>query len=367
MNVTATEPVTPPTAELEGAVKQAKLRYVSDHEPGLGRKRAGKGFSYIGLDGRRITDKATRNCLASLVIPPAWTEVWICPDEHGHIQATGRDERGRKQYLYHEAWQRVRETAKFDRMLGFGKLLPKIRERVNQDLSLRGLPKTKVLAAVVQLLETTLIRVGNSTYAKENGSYGLTTIRKKHVDVSGNTVEFEFTGKSGQAWDIELRDKKIARIIKQCAELPGYELFKYYDEAGKLQDLDSGDVNAYLKEITGEDISAKDFRTWAGTVLATFTLTGLQNFETKTQATKNVTAAIKEVAKKLGNTPAVCRKSYVHPGVIDCYLDGSLMKLAEVRSAVKSSLPEGLRIEEVAVLQFLEAREELAKGSAGDE
>ena len=363
MSVTATEPVTPPTAELEGAVKQAQLRHVSDHEPGLGRKRAGKGFSYTGLDGKRITDKAVRKRLESLVIPPAWTDVWICPDEYGHIQATGRDERGRKQYLYHEEWHRVRDTAKFDRMLGFGKLLPGIRERVKQDLALRGLPKNKVLAAVVQLLETTLIRVGNATYAKENGSYGLTTIRKKHAHVSGATVEFEFTGKSGKAWDIELRDKKIAQIVRKCAELPGYELFKYYDEAGELQDLDSGDVNAYLKEITGEDVSAKDFRTWAGTVLATFTLTGLEH-ETKTQATKNVTAAIKEVAKKLGNTPAVCRKSYVHPGVIDCYLDGSLTKLAEVRQAVSSSLPEGLRVEEVAVLQFLEAREALQKDSA---
>ena len=364
MSVTATEPVTPPTAELAGAVKQAKLRYVSDHEPGLGRKRAGKGFSYLGLDGKRIKDKALRKRLDALVIPPAWTDVWICSDAHGHIQATGRDERGRKQYLYHPEWHRVRDTAKFDRMLGFGKLLPRIRRRVQKDLALPGLPKDKVLAAVVKLLETTLIRVGNTSYAKENGSYGLTTIRKKHAHVSGQTVTFDFVGKSGKAWDIELKDKKIAKIVQKCEELPGYELFKYYDEDGELQDLESGDVNAYLKDVTGEDISAKDFRTWAGTVLATFTLTGLEPSQTKTQATKNVTAAIKEVAKKLGNTPAVCRRSYVHPDVIDCYLEGSLTGLAEVQEAVASSLPEGLRVEEVAVLQFLEARQELQSSAA---
>lgn len=364
VSVTATEPVTPPTAELAGAVEQAKLRYVSDLEPGLGRKRVGKGFSYLGLDGKRITDKETRKRLESLVIPPAWQDVWICPDEHGHIQATGRDERGRKQYLYHPEWHRVRDTAKFDRMLGFGKLLPRIRRRVQKDLSLPGLPKDKVLAAVVKLLETTLIRVGNTTYAKENGSYGLTTIRKKHAHVSGQTVTFDFTGKSGKEWDIELKDKKIAKIVQKCEELPGYELFKYFDEAGELQDLESGDVNTYLKDVTGEDISAKDFRTWAGTVLATFTLTGLEPSQTKTQATKNVTAAIKEVSQKLGNTPAVCRRSYVHPDVIDCYLDGSLMGLAEVREAVSSSLAKGLRIEEMAVLRFLEARQELQNANA---
>lgn len=363
MSVSATEAVTPPTAELEAVVTQAKLRYVSDEEPGLGRRRAGKGFSYLGPDGKRLTDKKLKKRLDALVIPPAWQDVWISPDENGHILATGRDERGRKQYVYHPEWHRVRDNAKFERMLSFGKLLPRIRERVQKDLARPGLPKEKVLAAIVRLLETTLIRIGNETYAKENGSYGLTTMRKKHASVHGATVEFEFVGKSGKEWDIELTDKKIAKIVKQCEELPGYQLFKYFDENGELQSVESADVNAYLKEITGEDVSAKDFRTWAGTVLATFTLTGLERFETKKQATKNVTAAIKEVSQKLGNTPAVCRSSYVHPDVISCYLDGTLAELSVVREAVEAStLPKGLRVEEVAVLSFLEARQTLQAG-----
>ncbi len=245
-------------------------------------------------------------------------------------------------------------------MLDFGKQLPRIRRRVARDLKLPGLPKDKVLAVVVKLLETTLIRVVNATYAKENGSYGLTTIRKKHVEVSGSVVVFEFAGKSGKEWEVALRDPQIARIVKRCEELPGYELFKYIDEDGVRHDLGSGDVNDYLKRISGEDISAKDFRTWAGTVQATFTLTGLEGFETEAQATKNVVATVKEVAKKLGNTPAVCRKSYVHPDVITCYLDGSLAGLATVGEAVEASaLPRGLHLEEVAVLKFLEARHQL--------
>lgn len=365
MSVTATEAVTPPTAELAAVVTQANLRYVSDEGPGLGRKRAGKGFSYVGPDGKRVGDKALKKRLGALVIPPAWTDVWISPDENGHILATGRDERGRKQYIYHPEWHRVRDHNKFGRMLSFGKLLPRIRRRVQRDLALPGLPKEKVLAAVVRLLETTLIRVGNATYAKENGSYGLTTMRKKHASVHGATVEFEFVGKSGKEWEIELTDKKIAKIVRQCEELPGYELFKYFDEHGELQDLGSADVNRYLKEITGEDVSAKDFRTWAGTVMATFTLTGLERFETKKQGAKNVTAAIKEVSKRLGNTPAVCRRSYVHPDVISCYLDGTLADLSVVREAVETSaLPQGLRVEEVAVLSFLEARQALQPGES---
>ena len=357
----AAEPVTPPTAALAEVAQQAKLRYVSDTDPGLSRKRRGKGFSYYGTDGTLIKDKEIRKRLGALVIPPAWTEVWICPYENGHIQATGRDERGRKQYRYHPQWHEVRDSAKFEHMVAFGKKLPRIRRRVARDLKLPGLPKDKVLAAVVKLLETTLIRVGNATYAKENGSYGLTTMRKKHVDVSGAEVAFEFVGKSGKTWEVELRDPQIARIVRKCEELPGYELFKYFDEDGARHDLESGDVNDYLKRISGEDITAKDFRTWAGTVEATFTLTGLERFETETQATKNVAATIKEVAKKLGNTPAVCRKSYVHPDVITCYLDGSLSELVTVGEAVEASaLPRGLHVEEIAVLKFLEARHQLS-------
>lgn len=353
----ATEVVTPPVAALAEAASQAKLSYVSDDTPGLSRRRSGKGFSYYGLDGRRITDKRERRRLNALAIPPAWREVWICPQKNGHIQATGRDERGRKQYLYHPDWHRVRDEAKFEHMLTFGRLLPRIRERVEADLKLRGLPKDKVLAAVVRLLETTLIRIGNDTYAEENGSYGLTTMRKKHVEVSGTAVAFEFVGKSGKEWDIELRDPQVARIVRKCEAIPGYRLFRYYDEDGELGSVESGDVNDYLKRISGEEITAKDFRTWAGTVLATFTLTGMDRFTTKTQATKNVSAVLREVAKKLGNTPAVCRKSYVHPDVISCYLEGTLEGLVGVGRAVDTSArPEGLRVEEVAVLTFLEAR-----------
>jgi DNA topoisomerase I len=356
----ANEAVTPPVAALAEAASQAKLRYVSDDLPGLSRRRSGKGFSYYGVDGARITDRRERERLKALAIPPAWREVWICPYKNGHIQATGRDERGRKQYRYHPDWHRVRDEAKFEHMLTFGRLLPQIRRRVEKDLRLRGLPKDKVLAAVVRLLETTLIRIGNDTYAEENGSYGLTTMRKKHVEVSGTEVAFDFVGKSGKAWDIHLRDPQVARIVKRCEEIPGYRLFRYYDEDGELRSVESADVNDYLKRITGEEITAKDFRTWAGTVLATFTLTGLGRFETETQATKNVSAVIKEVAKKLGNTPAVCRKSYVHPDVISCYLEGTLENLVGVGEAVDTSArPEGLRVEEVAVLSFLEARHQV--------
>lgn len=361
MSAAATEPApnpsADPAADSAATVRQAQLVYVSDDAPGLGRKRSGKGFSYLDESGKRITDKGVRSRLEALAIPPAWTEVWICPRENGHLLATGRDERGRKQYLYHPEWQRIRDTAKFEHMLSFGRLLPRIRQRVQKDLKLPGLPKDKVLAAVVKLLETTLIRVGNQTYARENGSYGLTTLRKKHVDVSKTSVAFDFVGKSGKEWEIELRDPQVARIVKKCEELPGYQLFKYLDEAGERQDVESADVNDYLKRITGEEVSAKDFRTWAGTVMATFTLTGLERCESKTQATKNVTATIKEVARKLGNTPAICRKSYVHPDVIDCYLDGSLASLTQVGQVVEASaLPKGLRAEEVAVLRFLEER-----------
>jgi DNA topoisomerase-1 len=362
MSATATETVTHPATD-PAALRRAELVYVSDDAPGLGRKRSGRGFSYFDENGKRITDKGERERLQALAIPPAWTEVWICPREDGHLLATGRDERGRKQYLYHPEWQRVRDAAKFEHMLAFGRLLPRIRRRVQKDLKLPGLPKDKVLAAVVKLLETTLIRVGNATYAKENGSYGLTTLRKKHVDVSGASVTFDFIGKSGKEWEVELTDPQVARIVRTCEEIPGYELFKYLDEAGERQDVESADVNDYLKRISGEDVTAKDFRTWAGTVMATFTLTGLERCESKTQATKNVTATIKEVAKKLGNTPAICRKSYVHPDVISCYLDGSLDALTKVEQAVEASArPKGLRAEEMAVLRFLEERARQASG-----
>lgn len=339
-------------SELTDTLKRARLTYVSDLDPGLGRKRAGRGFSYVGPDGRAIQDKATRARLKALAIPPAWREVWISPSENGHVQATGRDERGRKQYIYHAEWSAFRDAAKFDHMLVFGQGLPRIRRRVDRDLSLPGLPRDKVLAVVVRLLETTLIRIGNASYAKENGSYGLTTLRKRHVDVSGTTVEFDFVGKSGQDWEIELEDARLAKIIRRCEELPGYQLFKYLDEDGETRSVESEDVNGYLREITGEDVTAKDFRTWAGTVAATLLLTGLEPFSSKTQATKNVTGVIKEVAKRLGNTPAICRKSYVHPDVVTCYLEGTLAAQL-VSQKVSAKVPRGLYREERSVLAFL--------------
>lgn len=338
-------------AELAATLEGARLIYVSDLDPGLGRKRAGKGFSYLGLDGRALRDKKLLTRLKALAIPPAWTGVWICPTATGHIQATGRDERGRKQYIYHADWGVYRDAAKFGHMRTFGELLPRIRRRVARDMSLPGLPKDKVLAVVVRLLELTLIRVGNSTYAESNGSYGLTTLRKKHVDVSGTTVEFDFVGKSGKDWDVELKDARLARIIRRCEALPGYRLFKYVDDAGETRSIESSDVNAYLRDITGEDVTAKDFRTWAGTVAATLLLSELEPFTSKTQATKNVASVIKEVAKKLGNTPAICRKSYVHPDILSCYLEGTLAgQLAAKRGGTQ---PRGLYKEEVSVLNFL--------------
>lgn len=345
----ATNPPIP--SELAATLKGAKLTYASDLGPGLGRKRAGKGFSYKDLDGRALRDKELLARLKALAIPPAWKEVWICPEATGHIQATGRDERGRKQYIYHADWGVYRDTAKFEHMLTFGEKLPHIRRRVTRDLSLNGLPKDKVLAVVVRLLEITLIRVGNSTYAESNGSYGLTTLRKKHVDVSGTTVEFDFVGKSGQEWEIELKDARLARIIRRCEELPGYQLFKYIDDKGEARSIESADVNEYLREITGEDVTAKDFRTWAGTVAATLFLTELEPFTSKTQATKNVTGVIKEVAKKLGNTPAICRKSYVHPDVLTCYLEGTLA--GQLAAKKSGTVPRGLYKEERSVLTFL--------------
>lgn len=341
-----------PPAELAATLKGAKLTYVSDLDPGLGRKRAGKGFSFIGLDGRAIKAKEHLARLKALAIPPAWREVWIAPAENAHVQATGRDERGRKQYIYHAQWGEYRDAAKFEHMLVFGKLLPRIRRRVARDLSLPGLPKDKVLAVVVRLLETTLIRIGNSFYAEENGSYGLTTLRKRHVDVSGTTVEFDFVGKSGKDWEIELKDARLAKIIRRCEELPGYRLFKYVDEDGETRSVESDDVNQYLKEITGEDVTAKDFRTWAGTVAATLLLTELEPFVSKTQATKNVTGVIKSVAKRLGNTPAICRKSYVHPNVVTCYLEGTLAAQL-IGDETEAKPTRGLYKEERSVLAFL--------------
>ena len=328
------------------SAKRAGLRYVSDDRPGIRRKRVGRGFSYIDADGKRIQDKEQLKRLKAIGIPPALKDVWICPLPHGHLLATGRDEKGRKQYIYHPEWRKFRSQAKFNRMVLFGVALPSIRAATEKDLKRQGLPKEKVLATVVQLLETTLIRVGNDQYAKKNRSFGLTTMRDRHVKISGATVKFEFRGKSGIDHEIQLHDRRLAKIIKNCRDIPGYDLFQYYDEAGDRQTIDSGDVNDYLQEITGEDFTAKDFRTWSGTLLAALELDEMGPFEKESEAKKNVTQAVKNVAKQLGNRPATCRKYYIHPAVIDAYTEGWLLSMMPDDDESN----EGLLPEEHAVL-----------------
>ena len=301
----------------------AGLRYVNDGAPGIRRRRAGAGFHYIGVGGRRITDAETLARIKRLAIPPAWREVWICPIANGHLQASGRDARGRKQYRYHERWRAVRDETKYTRLIPFAAVLPRIRARVAADLARPGLPREKVLAAVVRLLETTFIRVGNEQYARANGSFGLTTMRSRHVDVDGATLSFEFRGKSGRMHRVDVDDGRIARIVRRCQELPGQELFQYVDDAGQRRVIDSGDVNDYLREITGDDFTAKDFRTWAGTVLATMALLTVGAFSSSREAKRHVVRAVARVADDLGNTPAVCRKGYIHPAVIDTFLEGA--------------------------------------------
>jgi DNA topoisomerase-1 len=339
------------------AAQAAGLRYVSDTRPGIRRKRAGKGFSYTGPDGAAIRDDQTLRRIRSLAIPPAWQDVWICPLPNGHLQAAGRDARGRKQYRYHPRWRSTRDETKYERMADFGRALPRIRERIEQDLALPGLPREKVLATVVRLLEITLIRVGNEEYAKSNRSFGLTTLRDRHVQVDGTQLRFEFRGKSGVRHRVDLRDRRLARIVKRCRDLPGHELFQYVDDAGQHQTIDSGDVNDYLRAISGEDFTAKDFRTWAGTVLAALALQEFEGFDSQAQAKRNIVAAIQNVAKRLGNTPSVCRKCYVHPAIIDAYLEGSTLDVLRQRTEQEltgdlARLPP----EEAAVLALLQQR-----------
>lgn len=339
------------------AAETAGLRYVSDEEPGIRRRKAGKGFTYVGTDGKKIADEATLARIRSLAIPPAYTDVWICPRADGHIQATGRDAKGRKQYRYHPAFREIRESTKFEHMIEFAKALPAIRKTIDDHMSQRGLPREKVLATVVHLLENTLIRVGNSDYAKQNKSYGLTTLRDPHVKVDGTELRFQFKGKSGKTWRLSVRDRRIAKIVKACQDLPGQDLFQYLDEEGQQQSVTSADVNAYLKEITGRDITAKDFRTWAGTVLAAMALAEFEEFDSEAKAKKNIREAIERVSSRLGNTPTICRKCYVHPEVFSCYLEGSL--LLEIKEEVEAELRDnlaGLKPEEAAVLSLLQER-----------
>lgn len=341
------------------AAKAAGLRYVTDASPGIRRKRVGKNFSYIGLNGKPIRDPAELRRIKSLGIPPAWTNVWICPKANGHIQATGRDAKGRKQYRYHPRWREVRDETKYDHMISFAQLLPRLREQVAHDLSLSGLPREKLLATLVRLLDITLIRIGNEEYARENNSYGLTTMRNEHVDVSGAKVEFHFRGKSGKEHVIDLKDRQLAKIVKRTQDLPGHELFEYIDEDGELRTVESSDVNDYLQEISGQSITAKDFRTWGGTVAATEALQAMGGFDSQTEAKKNVVQAIKGAAQELGNTPAICRKCYVHPMIIDAYMNGSLLNFIQHYSErEKKTTQEGLRPEESLVLAFLEQESE---------
>lgn len=347
------------------AAEEAGLRYVSDERPGFARKKKGDDFEFFDTKGERVKDEARVLRIRRIGIPPAWTDVWICPTANGHIQATGRDARGRKQYRYHEKFREARDETKYEKMLIFGEALPKIRQRVEKDLSLPGLPKNKVLATIVSLMERTFIRVGNEQYAKENKSYGLTTMRRKHVQVEGTKLRFNFRGKSGVEHQIELADRRLARIVKRVQELPGQELFGYEHDDGEVDNISSQDVNDYLREITGEDFTAKDFRTWAGTVLAAVALNAIDPFQTKTEARKNVTAAVKAVSKILGNTPAVCRKCYVHPAVLETYLDGGMID--GLRRKTAETLEENvqdLQTVEVAVMKFLQARLEMVKKTA---
>ncbi len=344
--VTASEP--------RVSAKEAGLVYISDTKPGITRKRAGRGFRYTGPDGEQVRDKETLARIKSLAIPPAWTNVWICLRPNGHIQATGRDDRGRKQYRYHPKWNEVRGENKYGRMIAFGKALPRISERVEQDLALPGLPREKVLATVVRLLETTLIRVGNEEYARSNHSFGLTTMRNRHAKVDGSQLRFKFKGKSGKTWSIGITDRRLARIVRRCQELPEQELFEYIDDDAARHPIDSEDVNNYLREIAGEDFTAKDFRTWAGTVAAATALHDMGLAASSAQAKRNVVQAIELVSERLGNTPAICRKSYVHPAVLNSYLDGSLFKTLKVKAGKTPAEDlHGLSSQEAAVLSFL--------------
>ncbi|HEV7666858.1 MAG TPA: DNA topoisomerase IB [Chloroflexota bacterium] len=339
------------SASLDSAAA-AGLRYVSDDKPGIRRVRGGDGFDYFGPDGSKIVDTEVLQRIKMLAIPPAWEDVWICPRRNGHIQATGRDARGRKQYRYHARWREVRDEAKYERLVAFGAALPTIRAHVERDLRAKGIPRRKVLAAVVKLLEETSIRVGNEEYRRQNRSFGLTTMLDRHARFDGGTLRFEFKGKSGKQHSVKLTDRRLARIVKQCQDIPGQELFQYLDEAGERHAIESSDVNAYLKEISGSDFTAKDFRTWNGTVLAMRYLRLCEAPTSTTAGKRLVSVAIKNVAAELGNTPAVCRKAYVHPVVLNAYLDGSL----DPEAGVAERKPDaGLTTEERCVLKLLEA------------
>jgi DNA topoisomerase I len=336
------------------AAEEAGLYYVSDDRPGYARKARNGEFEYLDTQGKPIRDEQRLLRIRRLAIPPAWTDVWICPSSTGHIQATGRDARRRKQYRYHERWRELRDVNKFDRLADFAKALPKIRRRVTKDLKLRGLPREKVLATVVRLLERTFIRIGNEEYARENKSFGLTTIKNRHVTVRGPHLRFRFRGKSGRQHEVDITDRRTAKIVSKCQDLPGQDLFQYVSDDGEVRNVTSQDVNDYLREITNENFTAKDFRTWAGTLLTAIALSAQGAFETKKQATANVKTAVCAVAQLLGNTPGICRKCYVHPAIVEAYLSGT--SIAGLDQATKNVAKINLRAIERAILKFLRTR-----------
>lgn len=346
------------TAEPKQAAAAVGLRYVSDARPGIRRRRSGKSFSYLTSEGTRLADDAALKRIRKLAVPPAWTEVWICPFGDGHLQATGRDDRGRKQYKYHPRFREVRDSTKYEHVIAFAEALPALRRKVREHMALSGLPRDKVLATVVYLLDKTLIRVGNDDYARHNKSYGLTTLKNRHVAVNGSEVSFHFVGKSGKEWSAKIRDRRAATIIKACQDLPGQELLQCRGDDGTIQNVSSGDVNAYLRQVTGRDVTAKDFRTWAGTVLAVMALREADAVGGQAKPNRRLRAAIEQVAARLGNTPAICRKCYVHPDVVSCYLDGTLIRdiARHLPKRWRRKSADSLAPEEAAVLALLRSR-----------
>ena len=348
----------------------AHLRYFTDDKPGWTRRpskdKEGGGFDFFDTKGERVTDEDEIKRIRSLAIPPTYTDVWICPSKNGHLQATGRDAKGRKQYRYHPRWRETADANKYGRVMAFAAALPGIRQRVDTDLARPGLPREKVLATVVKLLETTLIRVGNEEYARTNKHYGLTTMRNRHVKVKGAKIAFSFRGKSGIDHTIELENPRLAKVVQRCQDLPGHDLFEYLDENEAVQRIDSADVNAYLQEISGSPFTAKDFRTWAGTVLAAMALREFETFDSEAGAKKNIVAAIERVAERLGNTPSVCRKCYVHPAILESYIDGSMLNALRLKA--EKELTGGhladLKPEEAAVVGLLRERLSMETGTA---
>jgi DNA topoisomerase-1 len=349
-------PAKPVNGNSYDCARAAGLRYVSDAAPGILRRRRGKAFHYRHADGDPVRDRRTLGRIRALAIPPAWRDVWICSADDGHLQATGRDARQRKQYRYHRRWREVRDETKYGRLIPFAAALPRIRRRVARDLARPGLPRAKVLATVVRLLETTRARIGNEEYARENESFGLTTLRERQVRVDGSRLRFRFRGKSGVEHAIELDDRRLAGIVRRMRDLPGEELFRYVDDDGETRRIESADVNAYLKEVSGEDFTSKDFRTWAGTVAAARALCQIGTFETQAEAKRNVAQAIEAVAGALGNTKAVCRKCYIHPEILESYLEGELGDFIQRQGGGKAM--------EKAVAALLQARARRAAATA---